>query len=829
MLVALSLFACTATDEVEWPPLGSSPPSAGAAEGTLDLPVGTPLGGFSARAKYLSGVGKADNRQSPYAQGFVASAGVHMRPGIKVIWLQNEDQDLVLTETDTIYSYDGIVDALTAELEAKTGRNLKGKVIHATNHSHNSYGPFSDQPHFYLGGDRYNEEIFQRFIQQVSGVAMDAYDHIQPAAIGTGWTEFWDPDNKVYHDRRGVNDDLQVWPDLPPGGHGKDPTLNIVRVDSAEGDPIAFAYTFGIHGIVLGEESPMVTGDASQGIDMALQEEFDSPVVVMHLQGAGGDASPSGSDEGMARIESLGEYARDAVMGLYRDIPVSADPIRIETDSRHIAQDRDTLHVTRNGTVDWKYAPFQADYQSDEVIYDDQGRIESPLDEFNAQYGAVFCGSDAPLIPAGYIGSATYPYSTCVDLGLASLIVKAIFDVSEEDMALPLKEDLRAGTAATLLGPIPTRLADGSKTSQDLYAAFIPAEPTYMYAEQFRRRAATELGYPNPLMVGYAQDHEGYFLIAEDWLRGGYEPNIASWGPLQGEHVMEGIFGYSKELLGTTDLAEDPDPDGLYGSPDYPVRELPTDFLPDTTPNAGERITTAPEYLYTSGIPVDLTVRAQVPRVQGVVQIAWYGGDAMVDLPRVVLEKDTGGGNFAPVTTRSGREVSDDFTDILETWTPNPLNPANDPQVHQWWAAWQAVGHMQDRASLPLGTYRLHVYGQSWAGGDTSWPWTTTTYDFESEPFDVVAGTIVVEPDADGVWLSLPGPANGWRLVDIDGNSRGNNPVRGTVTVTVDRGDPVAMTPDRIENGRAHLTLDMNGTRTVIVTDAAGNTGEYDR
>ena len=60
-----------------------------------------------------------------------------------------------------------------------------------------------------------------------------------------------------------------------------------------------------------------------------------------------------------------------------------------------------------------------------------------------------------------------------------------------------------------------------------------------MYAEQFRRRSKAELGFENAITVGYAQDHEGYLMIPEDWLVGGYEANINIWGPLQGEHIME--------------------------------------------------------------------------------------------------------------------------------------------------------------------------------------------------------------------------------------------------------------------------------------------------
>ena len=77
-------------------------PQVGAAERTLDLPIGTPMGGYSARARYLGALSQQDSRQSPYNQGFVESTGIHTRPGLKVIWITNGDQDLVLTQSDTI-------------------------------------------------------------------------------------------------------------------------------------------------------------------------------------------------------------------------------------------------------------------------------------------------------------------------------------------------------------------------------------------------------------------------------------------------------------------------------------------------------------------------------------------------------------------------------------------------------------------------------------------------------------------------------------------------------------------------------------------------------
>jgi neutral ceramidase len=834
MWLLLSAIACNSAVEPVYPDLVPGAPIAGAAEGTLNLPVGTPMGGYSARAMYLGAETKQDNRASPYTVGFVESTGVHTRPGIKAVWLTNGDQDLVITQTDTIYSFDGLVSALTSELEARTGRPLHGKVVHTTNHSHNSYGPFSDQIHFYLGGDKFNEEIFERFVQQLADVAMAAYADREPAAIGTGWAKDWDPDDRVYHDRRGENDNLVMFDDLPPGGTGKDPYLNVIRVDAVDGTPKALLYTFGIHGTVL--EGSMLSSDASGGIDMALEEQFDTPVVVMHMQSGAGDASPSGSDDGMARIETLGEYAKGAIMDLWADTPTSDAPITMETAARHIWQHRDLLTVHRGDKV-LEYHPYESDmnWASDEKVYEDDGSIATPIDEFNAEFGAAFCGSDTPLISAGFIGSNTYPYSSCTDVGLVSRIVYAIFEVSDVDYPLPFNESMKAGTLATKIGPIPTLMPDGTTVTQPLFAGFFPAEPTSMFTEQWRRRVKSQLGYDMPLIIGYSQDHEGYFLPPEDWLMGGYEPNIAIWGPLQGEHVMEGVLDYSQELLSTDDVAEDPDPSGYYAPTTYASHELPTAYLPDLTPDAGTIVhaDAAPEYLWVPadvGFVAEYEVPDQVPRVQGVVQLVWKGGDAMVDEPVITLQRQEGS-DWVPVTTRSGRTVTDRYTDIIVGWTPDPLYPAEADQTHYWWAAFQVVNHIDDKTALPLGTYRLHVDGVRYTGGSTHWPWATAPYTVDGDPFEVVPAAITLTADVDGVWASIAGPADGWRLVDLEGYSKGDNPVRGDVTVDSTVGDAISsvtLAADRIEGGRAHVPLDLSSVCRVTVTDAAGNTGSLD-
>lgn len=828
MLALLALLGCNDPTPLPYEPQPIVPgaPMAGAAEATLDLPIGTPLGGYSSRCNYLGGDSKVDNRQTAYGHAFMRSTGVHTRPWLKVLWLENGDDNLVIIKVDIIYSFDGLVTEITRQLEEATGEDLTGRVILTASHTHHAPSNWSDQIHFYLGGDKFNVENFQRFAKIATDTALTAYNQREPVAIGAAWQKDWDPDDRVFHDRRGENNDLAVWDDAP-AGYGKDPYLHMLRVDRLDGSPLAMAFTFGMHGTILGGDNPLYSTDSSGAVEAAVQEQFDEPVIVMHLQGAGGDASPSGHDEGFAHIETVGEEAIAPILALWDQTPTASSPIAMETASRHIPQHHDEVRVTREGAVDWYYPPYQEDYRADDVIYDGNGDILSPLDEFNAPYGAAFCGSDAPLIPAGNIGSEIFPYVACMDVELMAGVLAGIFDINIETFPLPLPESLKAGTTATRIGPLATLNVDGEVVQEDLFAGFFPAEPTAMYSEQWRRRVRAELGYDMPLIVGYAQDHEGYFLIPEDWLVGGYEPNINIWGPLQAEHVMEGVLATGADVLATQDIREVPDPLGTWSPTVYEDKPLPT-LAPDLTPEAGTLLTAPPEYLWVpNAMTVDLAVPETCPRVSCIVQMAWIGGDPGVDLPRVVLERQQGEA-WVEVTDRSGRPVTDAWTDLLTAYTPDPLYPLDLQQTHYWWAAWQAVGHVNDRLGLPLGTYRVTVSGQSYLGGATTWPWPSEPYSVSSEPFEVVPAQIQIGDSGAGLQAWIDAPAQGWRLIDMDGASRGRNPAANplTLTWTLDDGSEQQSTLNTVISGGANLLeAAPAGAVALRVDDAYGNTG----
>ncbi|MCB9777821.1 MAG: hypothetical protein H6742_04595 [Alphaproteobacteria bacterium] len=840
-LLLPSLFGCSTTAEPDKTPAEREPvavpsgaPIAGMAEGVFDLPVGTPMGGYSARCTYLGGASKIDNRKTPYTVTWAPSVGVHTPARAQVLWLENGEDHLVVARFDGIYSFDGFIDELEERLTAATGHDMHGRVVLAASHTHHQVANYSAQEAFFLGGDRYDEEIFLRMTADLEALALQAYDSRVPAAIGIGMAKDWDPEDHVYRDRRDQNDEHQFFDDLPAGKY-KDPNLWVLRVDTAEGDPLGFFFTFGMHGTTLDDDNPLLSNDSAGGVERGVEEMFDVPLVIGHMQGGGGDASPGGRDHDLARIESLGEYGAQAIYDLWAATPTSTDPIELDVVSRAISLERDQISVERpQGAL--VYTPYvdDEDYTPDDVVYDENGAIITPIDEFNAPYGGVFCGYDDPLLSSGTIGSSVFPYDGCMDVELISGLVFGIFGLDVEQLIMPLPHTVRANTQATRMGGVHMRTPEGEELVDDALLAFFPGETTSVYSEQFRRRAAAEAGFEHALPVGYAQDHEGYLLVPEDWLLGGYEPNITFWGPLGAEHIMEGLLkGVEDQLL--DDIVLPDEAFGDFATTTYDPQVIEAKAPPDPTPSAGAQPAHWPEELYTPlrdlGLEPEIQPPSEVARVQGVVQLVWDGGDPMVDSPYVVLERKDGG-DWVEVSTRSGRAVSSDRTDILTTWHPDPLYPADAIQTHTWWAGWQAVAWGgDDRAGLPLGTYRLRVFGETAADGATEWPWDSTPYELASAEFEVVPAEVTVSAGEGTISASIVAPTYGWRLVSMEGDSRGANPlVDATLTWELSDGSTVddASVGESAGGWTTFTTAAPDGAVAAVVTDAWGNEGRLE-
>lgn len=868
LALGLSLAACAqppSTREVtQSDPAHSAVPmsvsaiglQAGAAEASAELPIGIPLAAYTSRLKYsMLGV---DRRTSAYTTEFSPSAGSQTRIPIKVIWLQNGAENLVMVKVDIGYAFDGILFQIEDNITAATGIDVHDKVLFSTSHSHSSYGDFSDDPALYLGSDQFNTEVFTRLTDQVAEVAQDALASLSPAALGVGFDPSFDPVgvDQIFRDRRDENDTL-VGADGQVLGKHKDPRLTLIRIDHSNGTtdpaddtPLALVHIFGMHGTVMGDDNMMTSVESTGHVDLKVQERFKSKVVVMHLQGAAGDQSPAGQQDNFARLESLGEIAAPKIMSLYSATRTRSGDVGLDMLTSSIRQDRDTMVIKRQGTSNFMYTPYTRRYQGDDIVYNTDGTVKSPIDEFNAPYGAALCTDDESMAYVGKLwgwGSDVAPYFTCGQVDeIVKLMDNPIFSFDLGWVEFPMVSSQQTVVSAIRLRNVPITSTDGTQTQDNVIFGVFPGEPVSLFSDIFRKELKDVYGYQNTVTIGYSQDHEGYLLTLEDWLAGGYEPEINVWGPIQGEYILE----QAVDLAGRFDSATK---SGPFAAPDNEYTYFPLDpAVPDYVTNAGTVPARVPSYVYTwDGVALKSPQPdAQVQRVTGIATFLWMGGDSIVDLPHVVLEKEVSAGVYQTVTHPSGRPWSEAGYELTLTYTPDPLDHTQQ-QTHYWLASFQTVTDepsLDYTAGLPLGKYRFRVEGKTVAQAMGSFPWNTVPYTVTSDPFEVVNQTGLT---VSGSWSSgtltvnaaYPANSRGFRLLSMNAaNERSSNPLnkgaKSAVQANVALYDAntvlmwqttnvnfTTQTGSSVATVKPSVTL-APGTYQILVTDVFGNFGK---
>jgi len=802
------------TDHCEYAPLpatagaggtvAAGPIEVGLAELVLDLPVGTALGGNTSRAAPLDNQGDVDGRQVFLSGEFTPSVGIETIPEVKAVALRAGDETMVLIRTDTIFADDTITHAVTERL----GPELAGKVLWMASHTHTAPAQYSADLKFQVGAGPIRGSVRERLIERMVEAAEQALGAMVPARLGIAVMTEFDPDDRVSYDRRPENDHLHE------GRSGKDDEVVLIRIDAMDGTPMAILPIFGVHSAILDDDVSVYSTDASGMYERLLEEQFDHEVMVVHLQGAAGDVLGSSGghlayEDGeprwdFARNEENGWWALPDFMALWERAGESmVDSIELEmvTRSVEMGPDWETFTV-RGGALE--YAPWDGLRGPDGMVFGPGDEVLSPIDEFNAPAGAALCGDfdSAQVDIARMPGTRNLgPYHSCAMIPKATEILGILLDMEFGD-AEPLCPSTRTTISAIRLG--------------EYLFATAPGEPVVPWARGVRERSP--FGYENTYVLGYAQGHNGYILEPEDWLQGGFEPSINSWGPLEGAYLGERIVELLE--LAATDAREDATIDGV----GYVVAPSFDDGItrdPDPAPMAGTVPGSVPEQVYFRGPaqPTDPQPAPTLERVHGVARFVWIGEDPSSGTPRVRLEREVDG-TFEPARRRSGRLVDD--WDLITVWTPLPLREQDDPRTHYWTVEWQAVswlGGVEDRPSTPLGRYRFHVEG--------------TGYAIDSEPFEVVPATLNVTASMEGADVVANvgfSPREGWRLIAMEGIVNRDVPLQaGPVTVELHRGAEVETIEDvaLASPGAVRVTPAETGAiDRVVVIDAHGNRGE---
>lgn len=731
--------------------VAEAPLSAGAAEVVLDVPVGTALGGYTARAGFIGTAGVVDTRKNQLSGTFNPSIGVYTAPRAKAVALTSGDETVIIVKLDAIFAYEGML----FDLEDRLGPDFHGKVIIATTHSHSAWEQYSGHTALKVGGGELRDVVYQRVLGGAEQAARDALAARRPAKLGVFADTNFDPMDMINRDRRGENDNLM-------GGSRKDDHLYVLRIDGTDDSAIAALVVFGEHGTLSGEDNPLAANDAPGADERQLQLQLPPGAVVIRLQAAGGDVSPtpwSGIDcdllpgrssdpclSGLTAEEGHGLVARSTLYSAWQAAgSAMQSSIALEMLSRSVELGPfpETFTV-RDGAL--AYAPFDLDREPDGVVMNGSV-LASPVDEYNAPVGAALCETSVPMFPAAAIPGTEgiLPYGSCLRFDVAGEILGPIFNFQfESDETHPVCSTTRTTISALRIG--------------DYLIGTLPGEATVMIADEVR--AKSPIDPDHTILVSYAQGHVGYLLVPEDWVLGEYEASVTFNGPLEGEYLVE-------QLAQLMPLAMTPErEDGTTAGTTKLATVRTTDQfeIDNPAPGAGTVPATVPEDTWVrSGTPATAQPEAIVSRVSGIATFVWIGDDPLVKTPVVHLQREVGAA-WANVTRANGSEITDG--ELIKTYTPQPLRRTpGQAQTHVWAVEYQAVSEWGavDLAApngglgaVPIGNYRFHVDGNGWQ--------------LDSDPFQVVAGGLTASAQRDGttgaqVHVSFNAP-KGYRALD---------------------------------------------------------------
>ena len=168
-------------------------------------------------------------------------------------------------------------------------------VIFTASHTHS--GPAVLDRYDVDLGARYSRggtgvpEWEQKALSGIATAIETAYRRRQSARFGSGWGVAF-----LGHDRRYVNLDGSVkmlWRNatrIPT--YPVDPTVGVLRVDGADGEPLAILVNYACHPVIFGPDNLLYSADFPGALAEAVQASWNGRPKVFFLQGAAGDTNP---------------------------------------------------------------------------------------------------------------------------------------------------------------------------------------------------------------------------------------------------------------------------------------------------------------------------------------------------------------------------------------------------------------------------------------------------------------------------------------------------------------------------------------------------------
>ena len=670
----------------------------------LDFPVGVSMWGFGGRL----------GPRTPYRDTLGGSDSMFDRPRAKAFVFDNGRRRIILVRAPMGCSTDFMASEVAWQVYQATGENYLNRLVFSAPHTHSHPGRFWNI--FYegvklgvLGAGDFSYEMFHRIATTLARAVLAALDDLQPARFGYAVNEHMDPQGVIHHYRRGEYPGIEL-----------DDTLVVMRIDDDQGRPRAVLVNMALHGTHF--DGTTVSMDAPGAVELIAQQKLQEltgrPVEVAFLSRSSGDVSPAGDGSGLddwRKVQQVGELAWPKIKELYDSLEgkTTAD-VELQMATRRVPVNHQVLG----------YGP--------EDYYDIIGNTPCEKDkDCSIGYQCIrgMCGT--LYLFGGFqcvSGGDEDPATRFEDGHLG-----CIFSAQTLSKGRPIPQFTKARMSVLRIG--------------DLGLVTVPGEPLSQYGRDLAGELA-QRGFADATVLGYSQDHHLYIMHADNWLQGGYEPSMGIWGWREGDYYFEQTVELMDWQAERGTLVDDA---GL--KPTYFEFPCAADDDCGLDPQ-GNPLVCGPESFCivapTASVVAPAIIEDVAPEVERIslATLTWAGGHPGVDLPRMTLEREEGGG-WVEVTNNAGVIYSDDG------YTTITFYRGDYDSDHTWELHWE------EKLDFPTGRYRIHIEGHYYDGQQVQ------SYQLDSRPFDfvpcsrlLVLGVQMDENDISAAVMYPPGPTN---------------------------------------------------------------------
>jgi neutral ceramidase len=259
------------------------------------------------------------------------STGVHDQIYHRILAMDDGTTQFYLVSTEICEYSPSEYDRVAALLKSELGIepiNFLWTVTHT--HSAPEVGPPGLGEVFL--GDRYKHQFdvaYRDMITQklINGIR-EARQKLAPAKLGVGWGF-----SQANINRRAVDVEGQASLGLNPDG-ATDRRIGMIRIDHADGTPMALIANYPIHGTVLGPKNLRISGDAP-GI-VADYVEQKTGVPCLFINGALGNLAPIYSVYDSPQAGHLGQFRvllGDRILEANKKILYTTDAVKLHVSS----------------------------------------------------------------------------------------------------------------------------------------------------------------------------------------------------------------------------------------------------------------------------------------------------------------------------------------------------------------------------------------------------------------------------------------------------------------------------------------------------------------